>query len=138
MRFCGNPECPGHVNDAYMCDFMADKPSETEVHVDEYRKRFSCSECDRPFTDITDRQSDPCIRHQSGNGLCLGCNTKINNPNKHKRVQVKLQAKIVSPQRDHKTGEVVGYNISLKIGRDRPLIHTTVPKEAIVDFELLK
>lgn len=138
MGFCGNPECPGHVDDAYMCDFDADIPRETEVHVIEFITRNSCVNCHKQFTPITDMTENRCVMHPKMNGLCLTCHVLVNNPNKGRRVQVKLQAKIVSPQRHHKTGEIVGYNISLKIGRDRPLIHTTVSKEAIVDFELLK
>lgn len=51
MYFCGNPECPGHVNDTFICDFDADIPRENEVSVEEFKNRIptKCRICKRDF-----------------------------------------------------------------------------------------
>lgn len=65
------------------------------------------------------------------------CNQPYKDPNCGKRVRVTIDAVVVGPYLHHKTKEVIGYHVKMKLGRDRPYVNTMVPLKDIEKLGLV-
>lgn len=99
-----------------------------------------CKNCNRFFTDDVCNRRLECYRGKDD--MCSECNDYFKrreaNPNRDQNVHVRMKARILGPYRHHKTKEVIGYIVSIYLGKNRKPINTVVRLDQIEELELLQ
>lgn len=102
----------------------------------------NCANCGRYFTDDVCNKRLECYGPPNDEGMCFECadyfRRREANPNRDQNVHVRMKAKLIGPQRHFKTKEVIGYHVSIYMGRNRKPINTIVRLDQIEELELLQ
>lgn len=122
---------PGIAEAGKKCDYRTCRYwSDVDVY---FKDGSSSSLCGNHASEHwTDKEAIQMVLQHGG-----PCNVKFN-PNEGKNVKVEVKARILGPCLHWKTKEVIGYHVSLYLGRNRARVNTMILLENIHEYGIEK